>query len=726
MMILVRYPFKELRFNANQHELFVIYYVILFNQKPRLPKQHMSRVKTTVILKFLIPLILTTGLFILLPWDMSKYRIKVTDTKVLGGRERDYYLDLDNDGIVELVKYFPEFITQPSIITIKEGKIVKQWDFPGRVARPSADLVVDWDQNGNTDFIIFTYSNDSLFCNVLAPIDPIQSIQTFFIDTIRLFNDKPDYGVEIAGLYDLNRDGEDELVFSINTAYSLYPRNTYAINLSNGDLKRSRYNSNIFSFPLVDYNKSNGDLLIFGINFAPGNQEIMDHNSDHFLRLTVLDKNLEPAFNPILLDKHPSRAFTRMIHVEDSSYFISLDQYSGVETRSSSLIKLTCEGEILKKIELPWIFSEDCFFYSSVLPQDEACVYLIYDGSSIDRFGPDLEHEKVDLDQPVLWEVNSSLDMDQDGYPEYSFISKDGTKLVIYRSNFTHPASMNIGHVEDIYLLHSFIDEKGQMVITFQNNKNLFFFQYVKNSRRLLILLIMGIFFILIYYSLNFLLKIQKKQILLKSEREQEIINLQLQSLSNKFNPHFTLNLLTSVGNMIYEKAKEESDQLISRYGRILRNSLLHANKFEVSLQHEIENIQDYLYIEKLRNHSELGFSINMNDNLLELKVPKSLILGFVENAVKHGTRRQPDNPTILIHSVEDGNQCIIHIKDNGPGPMNVGSSVIASTKSGFQIADQTTKLFKQITNRSISYSFSPANDDTPETFSEVIIRIQK
>lgn len=166
--------------------------------------------------------------------------------------------------------------------------------------------------------------------------------------------------------------------------------------------------------------------------------------------------------------------------------------------------------------------------------------------------------------------------------------------------------------------------------------------------------------------SLNEAMRSQKAStdsMMLLKEQELQAHMLALQS---QMNPHFLYNSLMTIAAMAEEGLTEPVAQMCQDITSILR--YISSNKEQVSsLEEELEHCDLYLKCIKLRFGDSLKFEFDVDDNMLELAVPKLCIQLLVENAVKFTANTSPPWH-ILIHGHIDEDCWYVEVKDNGPG----------------------------------------------------------
>jgi two-component system, LytTR family, sensor kinase len=126
-----------------------------------------------------------------------------------------------------------------------------------------------------------------------------------------------------------------------------------------------------------------------------------------------------------------------------------------------------------------------------------------------------------------------------------------------------------------------------------------------------------------------------------KIKRQQ--VEAELKLLQSQVNPHFLFNTL----NNIYAQNLEnhaEANEMVLQLADLMRYQIESAKKNAVSIQDEIEFIENYLALEKKRLTARIktSFTVEMAEEL-SLKIPPMLFIPFIENAYKHGISAEGD-----------------------------------------------------------------------------------
>jgi sensor histidine kinase YesM len=138
-----------------------------------------------------------------------------------------------------------------------------------------------------------------------------------------------------------------------------------------------------------------------------------------------------------------------------------------------------------------------------------------------------------------------------------------------------------------------------------------------------------------------------KEQRNLQLQKENAEAGLQL--LKAQVHPHFLFNTL----NNIYANTQNVSpvaSKMITGLSDILRYTLQEGNKPLVPLEQELQMIQDYISLEKIRYGNRLQLHIQLPENTNGLYIVPLLLLPLIENCFKHGTSHVLDQPWIHLH----------------------------------------------------------------------------
>jgi len=139
----------------------------------------------------------------------------------------------------------------------------------------------------------------------------------------------------------------------------------------------------------------------------------------------------------------------------------------------------------------------------------------------------------------------------------------------------------------------------------------------------------------------------------------------QLQMLRYQVNPHFLFNSFSSLRALI-RSDREKAEEMVTKLSEFYRYSLSTKNSKEVTLIEELDAINYYLDIEKIRFGNKIEFHLNVEPLAEEYPIPSFIVHPLIENAVKYGMRTSPE-PLIIVFSanVEKG-KLFIEISNTG------------------------------------------------------------
>jgi two-component system, LytTR family, sensor kinase len=191
-----------------------------------------------------------------------------------------------------------------------------------------------------------------------------------------------------------------------------------------------------------------------------------------------------------------------------------------------------------------------------------------------------------------------------------------------------------------------FINEKGHRLI-FENSTNLEQKQNIEKLERsnsipkvphqfyvydfLLSTIFVTGFSIGLYVSER-LIKNEKE----KKELEKEKLNSELAFLKNQVSPHFFFNTLNNIYSLVQINT-DDAQKAILNLSKLMRYLLYESEQGDTKLYQEIEFMQNYINLMKLRLNNKVDLKVSFPDSHSEMAIPPLLFISFIENAFKHG-----------------------------------------------------------------------------------------
>lgn len=150
-------------------------------------------------------------------------------------------------------------------------------------------------------------------------------------------------------------------------------------------------------------------------------------------------------------------------------------------------------------------------------------------------------------------------------------------------------------------------------------------------------------------------------------KEEQEKRMAELSFLQAQINPHFLYNTLSSIRFLISMNKNEEAEEMVYRFTKLLRALLPKASEF-ITLKEEMENINNYVELQKMRYPGAFIFNNDIDNGLNNYKVPAFILQPIVENAILYSMEKENNKGMISVVGYRDNESIKIVVKDNGIG----------------------------------------------------------
>lgn len=166
-----------------------------------------------------------------------------------------------------------------------------------------------------------------------------------------------------------------------------------------------------------------------------------------------------------------------------------------------------------------------------------------------------------------------------------------------------------------------------------------------------------------------------------RSEQEQlmelrtELQATQLNALKKQLQPHFLFNTLNTVSALMDENV-HAARKVLSRLGQLLRVALDSSRLDHVTLEQELDHIDNYLGIETERFRDRLQVHYDVPAELMRTPVPAMMLQPLVENAIKHGPGGDQERMEITIRASMHAQRMELAVEDNGKGCEDVSNAM--------------------------------------------------
>jgi hypothetical protein len=147
----------------------------------------------------------------------------------------------------------------------------------------------------------------------------------------------------------------------------------------------------------------------------------------------------------------------------------------------------------------------------------------------------------------------------------------------------------------------------------------------------------------------------------------EELSRAQLAALRGQMDPHFMFNTLNSIASLVVDQRPEAAVGMIVGLSEFLRRASEDSHRVQVTLREEVEYLQRYIDIQKVRFGDRLRVSVEIPDELLAAQVPNLLLQPLVENAIKHGVSKRRSGGEIRVAGMCHGGALRLSVYNDGP-----------------------------------------------------------
>ncbi|MGD0712247.1 MAG: histidine kinase, partial [Bacteroidales bacterium] len=174
------------------------------------------------------------------------------------------------------------------------------------------------------------------------------------------------------------------------------------------------------------------------------------------------------------------------------------------------------------------------------------------------------------------------------------------------------------------------------------------------------------------------------KNDLQKRELENDKLSAELSMLKAQINPHFFFNVLNNICSLARSKS-EETETYIIKLSQLMRYNIYEQKEDKVLLKKEVQFIEDYIDIQKMRLINTVEVVFNKTGNLNHYHIEPMLLFPFIENAFKYGISYEVNSKITInlsvgqdslvfsvFNTIHKSIDSIPHEKDKGIGLQNV------------------------------------------------------
>lgn len=155
-----------------------------------------------------------------------------------------------------------------------------------------------------------------------------------------------------------------------------------------------------------------------------------------------------------------------------------------------------------------------------------------------------------------------------------------------------------------------------------------------------------------------------------RSKAQAQTLQLKHRLLRNQMNPHFIFNALTAIQSFIYKSEPKEAGKFLSSFAKLVRAILENSREEYISLEKEIQWLENYLKLQLLRFDNNFSYTIEIDPGLdiSDTFIPPMLTQPFIENALEHGFKQLNYKGELLVRFQVKENVLMVSVQDNGLG----------------------------------------------------------
>jgi len=231
------------------------------------------------------------------------------------------------------------------------------------------------------------------------------------------------------------------------------------------------------------------------------------------------------------------------------------------------------------------------------------------------------------------------------------------------------------------------------VLVIIQLNKEIDFSAFVLDSGVFMIktAIIFLTLSLLITYAITFFVN-WKKSVVMQEQMKREQLALQYETLKSQVNPHFLFNSLNAVTSLI-STDPDKAIVFVKKLSDVFRYVLEQKDNEIITLNTELEFLESYLFLQKIRFGENLTVNIDVPDRKLSI-VPLSLQM-LIENAIKHNVISK-EHPLTIHISTKNGNYLTVSnnlkkkpvVSSNSMGLENIRSRYVFFTTKPVIIAE--------------------------------------
>jgi sensor histidine kinase YesM len=173
-----------------------------------------------------------------------------------------------------------------------------------------------------------------------------------------------------------------------------------------------------------------------------------------------------------------------------------------------------------------------------------------------------------------------------------------------------------------------------------------------------------------------------------KKSVENEQLTAELNFLKAQINPHFLFNTLNNLYYLAYTKSSNTAE-VIAKLSQMMRYMIYDSNYAKVPLSKEIEYMENYISLERLRLNDQIPIEFTVTGDIDTCSISPFIFITFLENAFKHGVSNNNPNAWVKVTVHVKGKECVYVVENS---KINTAKPD-AEEKSGIGLQNVTRRL---------------------------------
>lgn len=203
-----------------------------------------------------------------------------------------------------------------------------------------------------------------------------------------------------------------------------------------------------------------------------------------------------------------------------------------------------------------------------------------------------------------------------------------------------------------------------------------------------------------------------------KTKSLKELHYAKQMALQTQMNPHFIFNCLNNIQKFVFKNDVESTNKYLTEFATLIRITLENADKIFISLTNEVDYLNRYLHLEKLRFGNKLTYNFNIHKNVdaNSIEIPTMLLQPFIENSLKHGILNKKEGIGIIdIEFFAEKNYLNCVITDNGIGRIEATKIKLSENQlfesKGIEITNRRIEMLNINNSKKISLQITDLYD---------------